>query len=224
MNIKINLKKEITKGESCAYIFSDKSELKNILSDDEYNYVSAQVEDKKDLIEIDNLGVKTFLVKTPEEEDQFINNEKTRIKGFEILGQLKSSNTELIQIFNTSDNEDYTLHLAEGIALSFYDFDKYKSDKKETKLVIEVVSDKLASDDIEKLNHTVSSNHIARDFVNEPHSYLNTTQYSIDLEKNCKEFGINYSKFEKSKIEELKMGGLLAVNQGMTTPPILNIM
>lgn len=224
MNISINLKNEISNSASCAYIFTETEELKSILNADEFNYFLSQVEDKNELVIIDKLGVKTFLVKSPNEEDQFINNEKIRIKGFEILGHLKTSKTELIQVKSTNNSDDSILLLAEGIALSFYDFDKYKTDKKETKLEINIISSTLDSNEINNLNNLVNANHIARDFVNEPHSYLNTIQYAKDLEKFSKQFGVSYSKFEKSKIEELKMGGLLAVNQGSTNPPIFNIM
>ena len=175
-------------------------------------------------MELNDLGKFTFIVKAKSDEDLFKSNENLRISGFDLSKSVKTAEIQKIQIHSLLNDHKSSLYFAEGLALSLYQFEKYKSDKKTIDLEIEVISDSLNEKEINDLNSVITSTFIARDYVNEPQSYLNTVQYSIDLEKHCNEFGISYSKFEKAKIEELKMGGLLAVNQGSVTPPVFNIM
>ena len=65
--------------------------------------------------------------------------------------------------------------------------------------------------------------YVARDLVNEPFSYLTAPQYSKDIEALGKASGFSVEVFHKSKIEALKMGGLLAVNKGSIDPQHLTL-
>ena len=76
----------------------------------------------------------------------------------------------------------------------------------------------------EELQAIIEGTFIARDLVNEPLSYLSAVQYSQDIESYGKKFGFSVEVLHKKKIETLKMGGLLAVNQGSIDPPTFNIM
>lgn len=224
MNLSLNHKKQIDKKESIAYLFDSVSDLANLINKEEENYLNAELKLDSNFITLSYLGTKRIFFKTPEEEDSFKYSEKIRVYGFDLFGQLNNGNDKTIQIKNLGTDKHNSLLLAEGLALSFYKFDKYKSDKKTESLKIEIVSESLDSNTVEELENVVNSTYIARDLVNEPQSYLNTIQYSKDLDKFCNEFGIKYSKFDKEKIVKLKMGGLLAVNQGSVTPPIFNIL
>ena len=78
--------------------------------------------------------------------------------------------------------------------------------------------------DAEELQAIINGTFIARDLVNEPLSYLSAIQYSKDIEAYGKKFGFTVEVLHKKKIEALKMGGLLAVNQGSIDPPTFSIM
>jgi len=61
---------------------------------------------------------------------------------------------------------------------------------------------------------------MARDMVNLPGNYLQAEDISKTAVASGKKYGYAVTVLRKKEIEALKMGGLLAVNQGSTHPPI----
>jgi leucyl aminopeptidase len=61
--------------------------------------------------------------------------------------------------------------------------------------------------------------YLARNLVNEPLSFLNTRQLCEEVKKISKEAGFKLEILGKKQIQSLKMGGLLAVNQGSSSDP-----
>ena len=117
------------------------------------------------------------------------------------------------------------IFLAEGLLLSTYIFDKYKSKKQDRHLKEIYIDDKNVSDEnISTLYKTVNANFIARDLVNEPPAKLTATDLSNCIVSLGNKYGFNTTVLEKSKIQSLKMGGLLSVNLGSETPPTFNIL
>ena len=108
---------------------------------------------------------------------------------------------------------------SEGLALSNYQFLKYLTNKKEYSLKTINLCASMQDTDAEELQAIINGTFVARDLVNEPLSYLNAIQYSKDIEAYGKKFGFTVEVLHKKKIEALKMGGLLAVNQGSIDPP-----
>ena len=73
------------------------------------------------------------------------------------------------------------------------------------------------------MGNLVKAVSFAKDLVNEPVNYLDAPKFSelaVEMGKQC---GFTAEVFDKAKIEALKMGGLLGVNQGSYTPPTFNI-
>jgi len=60
--------------------------------------------------------------------------------------------------------------------------------------------------------------------VNEPVSFLNAEQFAEEMEALGKSAPIEVTVLEKTQLESLKMGGILAVNQGSIDPPTFTIM
>jgi leucyl aminopeptidase len=150
-------------------------------------------------------------------------NEKLRIAGFTIRTKL-NKNSE--SIFLLSDKKESVLSLAEGLALSNYQFLKYfkEKDKKKYRLSNIFIVTKVSEKEVLKLNNTIKAVCWARDMVNEPVSFLNATQLSKEISLLGEEAGFSVTIFEKSKIEALKMGGLLAVNKGSIDPPTFTVL
>ena len=120
-----------------------------------------------------------------------------------------------------TDNQDAVIPFLEGFLLSNYQFLKYFSDKNERKFKIrkiELVNVTL-KDEINQLQNVIESVYWARDMVNEPVSYLDSLKLAEEIQNKGEKGNFNVEVFEKAKIEALKMGGLLAVNQGSVTPP-----
>ena len=134
---------------------------------------------------------------------------------------------ETIAVVDVEANADETLAFAEGLALSNYQFLKYKKEKnKETHSLkaVSIVSKSLSVKQIEELNIVVEATCISRTLVNEPVNFLTATQLSKEFRKLGKEAGFKVEVFNKEKIKALKMGGLLSVNLGSIEPPTFSIM
>ena len=127
-------------------------------------------------------------------------------------------------LIDTLKNKPISFAFTEGLALSNYQFLKYFSDKKEHSLKTINICSGMEDADAEELQAIIDGTFIARDLVNEPLSYLSAVQYSQDIESYGKKFGFSVEVLHKKKIEALKMGGLLAVNQGSIDPPTFSIM
>ncbi|WP_343635712.1 leucyl aminopeptidase family protein [Fluviicola sp.] len=149
------------------------------------------------------------------------NDEKLRIMGHKLRTALPK---EVKSIF-IDGGKNNSLLLAEGFALSGYQYLKYRKEAKKEKYALETIdfSAKITASAIEELSATLKAVFWARDLVNEPVSGLNATQLAEAIEEKGKEAQFSVTILEKSKIESLKMGGLLAVNKGSVDPPTFTI-
>lgn len=131
-----------------------------------------------------------------------------------------------VSLFNASRKQYLAAAFAEGAALSNYEFLKYKTkDKKEkTFSVLHVDAKSCDKKTLEEIQKVAEANFFSRTLINEPVSYLNATQLSKEISEAGKKYGFSVQVFDKKKIEELKMGGLLAVNKGSMDPPTFTIL
>lgn len=107
--------------------------------------------------------------------------------------------------------------------LSDYKFDKYLSKKIPTELKKINLISTVNKETIEELNAIVYATFTARNWVNEPLSYLTAEKFSEEIKEECEKEGCKVEIFDKKKIEQLKMGGLIAVNKGAVNPPTFTI-
>lgn len=149
------------------------------------------------------------------------NEEKLRIAGHKIRTILAKEATGIAIV----GKKDQALFIAEGLALSNYQFLRYfkDADTKKYALLQIGVYGKFEEKQILKLNNVLKAVFWARDMVNEPVSFLNATQLANEIETLGNEASFSVQILEKSKIEALKMGGLLAVNKGSIDPPTFTI-
>jgi leucyl aminopeptidase len=153
--------------------------------------------------------------------------ETYRKKGNTLLSMLNRLKLKSIQIVGTDLSNDLVLGFTEGILLGNYQFLKYYSDQKErlnSLSKINILSDKVTQPELNELVNISSATIAARDLVNEPVSFLTATQISKEAEALSKTCGFKIEVFKKKKIEALKMGGLLAVNQGSVEPPTFSVL
>jgi leucyl aminopeptidase len=154
-----------------------------------------------------------FLVK----EDQ--KAEELRITGSNIQALIAES----IQEISVLGKEKSVIFLAEGIALANYQFNRFLTKAKVNKLQTILVQENVEEEKITELNNTIKSVYWTRNVVNTPVSHLNATQLAEELVGLGKEAGFSVQVLEKTQIESLKMGGLLAVNKGSIDPPTFTI-
>jgi leucyl aminopeptidase len=168
---------------------------------------------KSDFLKLGNQLV--YLVKDDLSAEEF------RVIGNSVRNAL-SKDAKVISIVG---KKDLALHLAEGLALSNYQFLKYFKNANERKNQLQTIEvlGKFEKDQIQKLNNVLKAVCWARDMVNEPVSYLTATKLAEEIQELGKEANFSVQVLEKSKIEALKMGGLLAVNKGSVEPPTFSI-
>lgn len=147
--------------------------------------------------------------------------EKMRVAGYEIRTKLSKEAKELF----ISGKGASALALAEGLALSNYQFLKYfkDADKKRYQLENITLLDAFEAKDISRLNNTTKAVYWSRDMVNEPLSYLTAPQLAKEIKAFESVENLTVKVLDKKKIEELKMGGLLAVNLGSIDEPTFTI-
>jgi leucyl aminopeptidase len=198
------------------------------LSKTEKEYALKRLRAKEDHVFINSYFKCTYLVKVKEGVDTFRMREELRKTASSLKKLIKSGNhTELVI---TSDQaykgaiEDFT----EGLVLSFYSFDKYKTrDDDESKksypsrLLLYGDTDKA---EIKWLTDLTDAVYFVRDLINEPVNHLNAISLAREIQKIGKSAGFKVDVLNKGQIEALKMGGLLAVNKGSVDPPVFCIL
>ncbi len=162
-----------------------------------------------------------------EEKKEIESLEDTRKAATKITGLANARKIDSLVITGPDAGIEHILAFAEGMTLGNYQFNKYLSKKEEKQHSLKNL--KIASPDIPKLKvdelgSLCKAVYWARDLVNEPLSTLTALELSREITKMGEEAGFTTEIFHKKKIESLRMGGLLAVNQGSQDPPTFSIL
>ena len=166
-----------------------------------------------------------MVVEKGKNEDYLL--EDLRKAGNSFQKELVSQKLTAVSIVDCLNKPEYVLAVAEGIALSNYQFLKYFRNAKEKKNslgLIRIYGESLDNIQVEQLQNLTDGVSYARTLVNEPLSELTAVRFSEEIQSLGKEAGFKVEIFHKKKIEALKMGGLLAVNKGSIDPPTFTIL
>ena len=198
------------------------------LNKSEKEFVKNRLHAKGEYVYINSYNKCTYLVRLKEGISNYKIREELRRTSYNLRKQIKENNHSDLII--TSDNaykgaiEDFT----EGLILSVYSFEKYKTKEEEGEkksypsklLLLGDVDDS----DIKWLIDLTDAVYFTRDLINEPVNHLNATALAGEIKKIGNSAGFNVEVLTKGKIEALKMGGLLAVNKGSVDPPVFCIL
>ena len=206
--------------------FNNKTEYN--FTKEQSNYISNEIKanDKK-FICINALNRLVVVVMVDVKKNHYTTLESIRKHGATITDTLNAQKLKGIQVVNELSNPDYSLALTEGLALANYQFIKRKpSAKKEvyTLSTIVVIDEKVTSSHLSNLSIAIEATLKARDLVNEPVNFLNAIDLANAFKIMGKQAGFTVEVFGKAKIQQLKMGGLLAVNQGSVDAPTFSVM
>ena len=219
MDLHLSLSKDFSKQQSLVLLCKSLDHLSEFdLSTEEKKYLEKALKNEQKSMLINRYSHCIFVVLTSD------NLEKIRLSANSLHPQIIKEKIEDITVVDCCKNSNESLAFVEGLALSNYQFLKYFKDKKNHSLKSIRLHFDGSEQDIQHLQSVVLGTYVARDLVNEPFSYLTAPQYSKDIEALGKASGFSVEVFHKSKIEALKMGGLLAVNKGSIDPPTFNIM
>ncbi|MCC6412538.1 MAG: leucyl aminopeptidase [Saprospiraceae bacterium] len=147
--------------------------------------------------------------------------EEARLAGNEMLRDLRLHKIEDFTLYNACEN-NRSLAYAEGMALGSYQFLKYYShpEKKEKALrTIRFNTSAASAAEVLELHIVLEAVFLARDMVNEPHSHFNAHHLSEVVRDSAYRYGFSAEILDKDKIENLNMGGLLAVSRASSAPP-----
>jgi leucyl aminopeptidase len=198
------------------------------LTKEQADYISSEIgTNSKKSVSINTLSRLVHVVLVDAKKDHYTTLESLRKAGATIADALNANKHKEVQVISDLAQADYSLALAEGIALANYQFIKRKpSAKKEafTLSTVNVIDDKITAQHLTNLSIAVDATLKARDLVNEPVNFLNATDLADAFKAMGKQAGFKVEVFNKAKIKQLKMGGLLAVNQGSVDPPTFTVM
>lgn len=150
--------------------------------------------------------------------------EEFRKEGSSINSCISNAEIKEVLLIDLSKSKN-AIYYAEGIILSAYSFDKYKTDKSDdkVKLTTILVSD-ICEREIELMNISNEATYWSRNLLNEPQITLDAQTITEQFRLMSVDSGFNLEVLNEAKIQALKMGGLLAVNKGSNIPPTFSIM
>lgn len=196
-------------------IIGNKENVPGHLTDQEARAFEKFVQGEKNVAEWTDFETTKIFVKLNDDA------EKMRVAGSEARKLMNKS----IKRVGVKSVGSQTASLLEGFLLTNYQFLKYFKDKDDrVNQLEEIVTDTSVTDDqVSELLNTYEAVSWARDMVNEPVSFLNAEQFASEIGALSEKADFNVTVLEKTQIESLKMGGLLAVNQGSVDGPTFTI-
>ncbi len=126
------------------------------------------------------------------------------------------------------DAEEGAQAEVEGALLGTYSFRKYQHSEQQGSNGMGIAKVELLSYDSQQAQlqegirrgvALAEAANFARDLVNEPPNVMTPTELANRAVAMAKRFGLEYQVLDRPQMEELGMGGLLAVSQGSAQPP-----
>jgi len=224
----IQLKTKHSNIKSVLYLANKKTDWKSFSFDKkEIDYINKKIAAKENLILVNQLTRLAYIqfIEEVEGKDESEQLETMRGVGNRVCTAINMHKYAEVELQSLVENEELLLAIAEGCALSNYQFIKYKSEQDFNTLKnIVVISTQMKKTAVTELEILVEAVCKARNLVNEPQSHLNAIGFADEMKKMGKAASFKVEVLNKKQIEALKMGGLLAVNKGSQTPPTFTIM
>ena len=176
-------------------------------------------EKKKNKVIVTNGDVQKFVIALPKTD-----LESLRLAGASVFQAFKNENCKEVNINDVQDlDENQRIAFLEGLLLSSYSFSKYKKEKSGSPVKISCSSNFIAEKSLGELKKLAEAVSLTKTMVNEPPQYMDALKFAEYAVDAGKKFGFETEILGKSEIEELGMGGILAVNRGSSIPPTFNI-
>ena len=226
--IRITISENIPEGSSILLMATVDSDFVNLgLSAEETDYVKMKFQEQATCISLFKNGCWIFV--QPVESLNVTDKEKEKMRGnaakiHQIITQQKIRS---LAIVDAAGNSILSYAFAEGMVLANYQFLKYLTNKKEKQhslSEITLVGAFSDSSGIDQLNHLLDAVYKTRDLINEPANVLTAVHLSAEFEAMGKEAGFHVQVFDKETIVKMKMGGIMAINQGSTQAPAFSIL
>jgi len=222
MNIKINFKKQVFNrpNENLIFFVDENfniSSLKKSISKSDYSYVSDLIKtrDTKKKIITFNISSKKKIILVSINKN--ITNSEIENLGadcYNIVKELKKSNFFINSDTIIQKTKNLVGHFLHGIRLKSYLFEKYKSNKTNKNIYINIFGKNIpTTKDQVKFNAIEEGTFYARDLVSEPGNVLHPDEYAKRI-NSLKKFGLKINVYDEKKLKKLGMNTLLGVGQG----------
>lgn len=197
------------------------------LSDAEAAWLAAERTQKTPVIRLNRYDAGTLYVLTvPAKPTPDTTREAVRKLGHQLHGLLAPDRVAHLTISSEGAAADLPLALAEGVVMSAYYFAPFKTKPEDPAPVrlTEVTIAGAAETATRWLAAVLDGVFLARDLVNTPFSHQSAVQLAEQFAEAGKKAGYTTDILDEAHIQTLRMGGLLAVNQGSPDPPTFTIM
>jgi leucyl aminopeptidase len=198
------------------------------LSKSEKEYAKKQLKAKEESVYINSYSKCTCIIRLKEGVSQHKVREELRKSAYKLRKKIRSNDQPELVITSEKAYKGAVEDFAEGLLLSLYSFEKYKTKKEEGKKDNSpkriLLHGDIAENEIKWLVELTNAVYFSRDLINEPVNHLNAPALGEEIRKSGESAGFKVEVLTKGKIEALKMGGLLAVNKGSVDPPVFCIL
>ncbi|MDD2564043.1 MAG: leucyl aminopeptidase [Salinivirgaceae bacterium] len=222
-----NLRNDRPQLVNSAFLIENIDQLQSgIFSDREIDYIQHQIENNKKFISLNYYYHWNYIIVTPTNSCKNDRLEELRKIGAIVAVHIKKHEVNFVNVVDNLNDYQLPLAFIEGLALASYSFKKYKTEKPKGQKFgrINLFSQNITQKNLEHLESVITAVYKTRDLVNEPASYLTAEKLADEAVQIAKNATIEVEVFHKEKLQKIKMGGLLAVNQGSTEPPTLTKM
>ena len=227
MSIKISIKKTISDKDVKNYVLFcnenfkingiNKISLKNQSKQIERSINSFKSKDKNFLSLNINPTQKIILIKI----EKIQNSTEIEKIGAKFFNYIKSNSIFDVTIFNnniretSNKNPNFLDEFLHGAKLKSYNFNKYKSKRKNEIFNIVISSDNstLKFDQNKRYDSLLEGTNFTKDLVSEPGNILHPDEYARRL-KQLSKYGLKVVVYDKNKLKKLGMNALLGVGQG----------
>ena len=226
--IRISIVKNIPETGSMALLATAESDFERFgLSGEEIDYVKTQINARSPHIAFNKTGRWLFVQPVIASNHTAAEKEKMRRNAAKLHSYVTQQKIRSLTIADAAGNAAMVCAFAEGMALCNYQFLKYsgkKAEKQYSLTELNIVETAVVPSEINRLNIVIESVYKARDLENEPANVLTPVRFAAEIEAMGKEAGFDVQVFDRSIIEEMKMGGILAVNRGSTEAPTFSVL
>jgi leucyl aminopeptidase len=198
------------------------------LGKSEIDFARTQLKAREEYVFINSYNRCTYLIRLKDGISHFKVREELRRTSYNLRKLIKGNNHSELVITSDKAYKGAVEDFAEGLLLSFYSFEKYKTKEDDdtknfypSKLLLH---GEIADTDVKWLVDLTDAVYFTRNLIKEPVNQLNATALAEEIKKTGASAGFKVEVLTKGKIEALKMGGLLAVNKGSVDPPVFCIL
>ena len=222
MSIQINYKAGPSKKKSSNLVlFVDENfnitGLKKFISNEEYSFIGdllAINDKKKKIIAYDLNSRRRIILISIKKKITTSEVEGLGAKFYDIFKDIKQNHFDINSETAKNTLQNFVGYFLHGLRLKSYIFDKYKSKKEKTNLIINILGKNIPS-----LKHQIkfqaveNGTFFARDLVSEPGNILHPDEYAKRL-NSLKKIGLKVNVYDEKKLNKLGMNTLLGVGQG----------